>query len=175
MFYLTNPKTPSRLSVLMNALQVNPTNGYQESSNCSYAFNSTRKQEFLQLARDIIENHHEYPNVGDLCRIVGISVRTFQNHCVSDEKFGEDWHELELKGEATCLSDMYALRKKNPMYMFGWLRARLPEKYDTSRKIEISSDISLIKKLSETFNQPIIATEAEITSTQSSSDKRSDL
>jgi hypothetical protein len=151
----------------MNELALNSATGYRESNpDSDYAFNSRRKQEFLELARDIIENHHEYPNVGDLCRVIGISVRTFQNHCASDAKFGEDWRELELKGEATCLSDMYALRKKNPMYMFGWLRARLPEKYDTSRKIEINGDLSWLKKALEATKPQVIATDAVITSTQ---------
>lgn len=152
----------------MNALQVNPTTGYQESSNCASTFNSERKCQFIELARQIIEEAHEYPNVGDLCRVMKISVRTFQNHLQSDEKFAEDWKELELKGEATCLSDMYSLRRKNPMYMFGWLRARFPEKYDQSRRVELNGDFSWIKKLAEAISvekPQIIATEAEITST----------
>ena len=151
----------------MNAITVNPLTGYQESPNCNSSFNSDKKVEFLKLAREIIDNH-EYPNVGDICKVLDINVRTFQRHLEIDEKFAEDWRELELKGEATCLSDMYALRKKNPMYMFGWLRARLPEKYDSSRKVEINGDLSWVKKLNDaisTVNQPIIATDAEIIST----------
>lgn len=154
----------------MNALQVNPETGYQESSNSDFTFNSKRKQDFLELAREIIEDHHEYPNVGDLCRIIGISVRTFQDHVVHDEKFGADWHELELKGEATCLSDMYALRKKNPMYMFGWLRARLPEKYSPTAQNQLNPDFSWLKKLVDAVKPPVVATEAEITSTQKAID-----
>ena len=146
----------------MHALTVNPTYGYMESGNSEFTFNAERKHEFLELARDIIENHHEYPNVGDLCRVIGINIRTFQRHVADDKRFGDDWHDLELKGEATCLSDMYALRKKNPMYMFGWLRARLPEKYDTSRRIESTSDLSWVKRVAESINTTIIPQEAEI-------------
>jgi hypothetical protein len=163
----------------VQALVVNPTTGYQESnSDSEYAFNSHRKQEFLRIAKEIID-HHEYPNVGDICRVIGITVRTFQNHVAQDEKFAEDWRELELHGEATCLSDMYALRKKNPMYMFGWLRARLPEKYDTTRQSQSIPDVSWIKKLGDAINSvnnaTVIATEAVITSTQTQIDKPSDL
>ena len=150
-------------------LQIESKTGYSESSNSDYTFNAKKKSEFIALARQIIEEGHEYPNVGDLCRVMDISVRTFQNHVAQDERFAEDWRELELKGEATCLSDMYALRKKNPMYMFGWLRARFPEKYDTSKRVEISGDISSIKRLYEAFNPTIIATDAEITSTTKTS------
>ena len=106
--------------------------------------------------------------MGDLCKVLEISVRTFQNHLELDEKFGADWRELELKGEATCLSDMYAMRKKNPMYMFGWLRARLPEKYDATKRIEISSDYSILKKLSDALNpHKPVATDAEVINTSS--------
>lgn len=132
----------------MRALQINPVTGYRESGG-DYAFNSVRKQEFLRIAAEVIDKHHEYPNVGDLCNIIGITVRCFQNHLETDEKFGQDWHELELHGEATCLSDMYALRKKNPMYMFGWLRSRFPEKYDPTRKIQLTGDNSILKKVLE--------------------------
>lgn len=132
----------------MQALQVNPVTGYTESGG-DYTFNSKRKLEFLRIASEIVRDHHEWPNVGDLCRAVGINERTFYNHVKDDEKFAEDWRNLELHGEATCLSDAYAMRKKNPMYMFGWLRARFPEKYDPSRKVTISVDTADIKRVSE--------------------------
>lgn len=131
---------------------MNPQTGYQET-NSDYGFNSKRKEEFLALAREIIFDHHEYPNVGDLCRVIGITVRTFDNHLNSDQKFAEDWRELDLHAEATCLSDMYASRKKNPMFMWGWMRAKFPEKYDPSRKIQLSFDISSIKKVFSDNNQ----------------------
>jgi hypothetical protein len=149
----------------MNQLTVNPTYGYQESSNSEFTFNAQRKHEFLKIARQIIEEGHEYPNVGDLCRVMDISVSTFNNHLAADEKFAKDWHELELKGEATCLSDMYSLRKKNPMYMFGWLRARFPGKYDPTKRVELSSDFDWLKRLVIDNKPQVIATEAVITST----------
>ena len=121
-------------------------------------------------ARQVIEEGHEYPNVGDLCRIMDISISTFHNHLAADGKFAKDWHELELKGEATCLSDMYALRKKNPMYMFGWLRARFPGKYDPTRRVEVSSDFSWLKEAITKEKPQVIATEAEIISTPKATD-----
>lgn len=150
----------------MNPLRIESKTGYHESSNSEYTFNAQKKSDFIRLAREIVEAH-EYPNVGDLCKVLDISVRTFQNHLEIDEKFAADWRELELKGEATCLSDMYAMRKKNPMYMFGWLRARLPEKYDTTKRVELTSDFSSIKRLADalsTVNRPVVATDAVITS-----------
>ena len=160
----------------INELTLNPVTGYRESSNSSATFNSERKQKFIELARQVIENGHEYPNIGDLCKIMDISVRTFENHLKLDAKVNDEWKELELKGEATCLTDMYSLRKKNPMYMFGWLRARFPEKYNPSVRVENNNDSSTIKRLSELFNQRITVTDAEIvppaptiTSTQNNS------
>ncbi len=154
----------------MNEIALNPATGYQESSNSSFTFNSQRKKEFIELARQVIEEGHEYPNVGDLCRIMDISISTFHNHLAADGKFAKDWHELELKGEATCLSDMYALRKKNPMYMFGWLRARFPGKYDPTRRVEVSSDFSWLKEAITKEKPQVIATEAEIISTPKATD-----
>lgn len=130
----------------MNEIVVNQETGFLESANSKFTFNSHKKLEFLRLAAKIVDDAHEWPNVGDLCNAIGISVRTFNNHLLSDTKFAAEWREMELHGEATCLSDAYRLRTKNPMYMFGWLRARFPEKYDPNKKIIVQTDSANVKE-----------------------------
>lgn len=77
----------------MNSLVRNDETGFLDADN-SVSFNSDKKVKFLTAARDYIDSFNEFPSIYALCKLVGISISTFENHCKRDEVFKQSWKEI---------------------------------------------------------------------------------
>ncbi len=77
----------------MNPLAINESTGFLDADNSS-TFGSDKKIKFLTEARVYIDNFNEFPSIYALCRSVGISISTFENHLKLDEPFKRQWKEI---------------------------------------------------------------------------------
>lgn len=157
----------------MNALKPNPDTGFLESTGYSgYQFDSPRKVKLLELAHKFFEETGNMPDVNSLCRAIGICQKTFDDHLKSDERFGEAWRNIRLKGKFKLEGKMfeYAQRPGGYMHMITWLRKEFPDEYNPDQRVIHSTDNSTIKALIDRSKGAIdaeIVTNPGIISTQS--------
>jgi hypothetical protein len=134
----------------VNALQVNPVTGFLESPSPSkISFDSDKKLLFLKTAEDHFREKRQWPDLNDLCQIIGIDPRTLQEHMKKDERFREAWENIKLPAKWGLESKMYeyAQRPGGYMHMVTWLRHEFPDEYNPETKIIHSSDNSNVKSL----------------------------
>lgn len=146
----------------MNALVVSPETGYLESNNIR-AFDSEKKQLFFQMCNQFRDkNQGKWPNFGSVCKAIGIHLVTLERHLKNDPKFAEEFRELTLSGKYEAEADMFEMRKKNPMFMFGWLRKYFPEEYNPDHKVTVDHNINVLQSLINKAkdNTEVIDTEA---------------
>lgn len=83
----------------MNQLQPNSQTGFLESkSPNSFTFDSAKKVAFLELANKFADQE-EAPNLNQICKTIGIGLRTFYDHIEADYEFKQGWEEVLLKIE----------------------------------------------------------------------------
>lgn len=75
----------------MNSLARNDDTGFIDSG---YSFTSNRKLEILKLAKEYVQTFREFPLIHELCKTVGIDVRTFERHLKQDSAFKYEWDEI---------------------------------------------------------------------------------
>lgn len=158
----------------MNQLSVDPTSGFIQSNSVTgiYNFDVERKKTFLSLSMECAEAG-TWPHIPNLCKSVGISVKTFYNHLKQDAEFAEQWLEIKRTLESSIAVDMrvHAKRPGNYMDRVTLLRHLNPGEWGgVDPSSQNSTDFSWVKKLAEAFKPPIIATEATIISTPTPTD-----
>lgn len=131
----------------MNSLQIDENTGFLESDNAN-SFNSARKIQFLELAKEF-KNQGKFPKVSTICDQININITTFERHLDLDPAFKEAWQEISTHIEYQAISDMHELRTKNPMYMFGLLRYLNPKRWNPDSKMQISVDYRAITGLAD--------------------------
>ncbi len=81
----------------MNPLVKNPQTGYLESvSPASATFDAYKKSLFLQIVHEMLDAK-EYPDIDMVCRQIGIDIRSFYRHLVTDSIFSSEWHAVKLR------------------------------------------------------------------------------
>lgn len=124
----------------MNPLQIDTETGFLESPSIRhFTFTAEKKQRFLEIAHEHRKAGH-YPNLGEIADQVGVNIRTIDRHLMLDEQFKSEWDEIVLRTEAKCMSDMYDLRLKQPLFMFGLLRRLLPNRWNPDSRMNIQVD-----------------------------------
>lgn len=131
----------------MNALQVDPKTGFLESRNPSgYTFTAEKKVQFLELAAGE-RAAGRFPNLSNLCDVVGVNMLTVDRHLTQDSAFKSAWDEIVLRVESQCMSDMYDMRLKQPLFMFSLLRRLLPNRWNPDSKLNVTVEHSGISAL----------------------------
>ena len=153
----------------MNALRIESNSGFLESSSPTgiYNFDAERKTQLIALAMKCAEDG-VWPSIPKLCKSIGIGTQTFYNHLKQDQEFASQWLEVKRTLESEIAMDMrvHAKRPGNYMDRVTLLRHLNPGEWGgVDPSSQNNMDLGWIKKLQEAFNPPIIATEAEITST----------
>lgn len=114
------------------------------------SFDSAKKVRFIELAHDAVEQGG-VPHIANICKALGITVRTFQVHMVEDDVFKEAVDEAWLRVESELVDAMYAnARKPNGVTdRIFLLKNRFPERWNENAKLIISRDNSPTKRLED--------------------------
>lgn len=124
----------------MLPLRPNPETGFLESNRES-SFSSVMKVKFLEIAKGFADRKM-MPDVGDICKEVGISIRTYWKHVALDAKFAEAWEEIVDICESSLVSKMYEYGQRPSNYMdrITWLKNMRPERWDPEQRVRIIQD-----------------------------------
>jgi hypothetical protein len=148
----------------VNALTVNPQTGFLESVAPNFeSFDSQRKQALLQLANECADRD-EAPNLNEICKRIGINLRTFHRHLQVDEVFREAWDEVRLKIEDALQRSLVRQGVKGSQGITAaifWLKNRVSERWNDGQP-HISLDLSGLKQLTP-VNNGFIDVEATLT------------
>jgi hypothetical protein len=142
----------------MNPLTVDPVTGFLTSINpINNGFTADRKVEFLRIAKEYRDRTGKWPNFGSICQNLGISIMTLERHIKNDPKFGDEFRELTLGGKYQAESDMFNLRTKSPLFMFGWLRKWFPAEYNPEYRHNITVNTGELNAINGAVNQYVDA------------------
>ena len=132
----------------MNPLTLDNGSGFMESINSPVAFDATRKEKFLQIARKSTESG-QFPTITALCKAVGVSLRTFERHMKADAAFKDAFREILLEGQDILEGVMFQNAQRPSGYMdrITWLRRHFPENWHPEHRIKVSADISMTRTI----------------------------
>lgn len=133
----------------MNALQPNARTGFLESVNPTVqTFDSASKSAFLQLANDMADAEMA-PNLTQICKKIGITLKTFHNHVREDEVFKDAWDETRLKIEDALQRSLVRSAVKGAQGTTAaifWLKNRASERWNDGNP-QLFLDSSQLKKI----------------------------
>lgn len=96
-------------------------------------FTPERKKRFIELAKQY------WPNMGEICRAVGVSRWTVANHRKSDPIFNNALHEIDQQvcDDHEMVMRANGMTPKGFLDRMAYLRAHRPELYDRAKVVKI--------------------------------------
>lgn len=118
-----------------SSLVLDPETGYLTNStvNSLTGFNATRKQQFVEFAREW------WPNIMKICEAVGITHPTFYSHYAVDPKFRADIDACRerILDNAEHVMAQRAMAPGGFMDRIAMLKAYRPARWDQERRYRI--------------------------------------